>query len=130
MKPLYRAWLKRLPSAKALPISERMVDFFLPLHRRAGSSRILQSLLARVSPVMHLYRYMHEEVSEEQHRQWSLVLTHDSLTDWYKHRRSREEIRATLERLGLQDIWCENGGNGVEARGWRAALPSAPRIGR
>ena len=40
----------------------------------------------------------------------------DSLTDWFKHLRNTKQIRAALEGLGAGDIWCEYGGNGVEAR--------------
>ena len=48
-----------------------------------------------------------------------MVDTHDSLTDWYKHFRTQGQIRRSLERLGLREIWCQYGGNGVEARGKR-----------
>ena len=42
--------------------------------------------------------------------------THDSLTDWYKHFRTKGQIERTLESLGAVAIWCGYGGNGVEAR--------------
>lgn len=119
LKPIYRAWLKRQPVERGLALSERLVDVFLPLHRRAASSRALQSILSRVSPVMHFYG--HTVATEEQQREWAMVMTHDALTDWYKHRRSVRSIRTTLEELGLVDVWCEPGGNGVEARGRRAS---------
>lgn len=48
--------------------------------------------------------------------EWNELDTHDTLTDYYKHRRSLEEIRSCLEYLGFIDIWCSKGGNGIEAR--------------
>jgi SAM-dependent methyltransferase len=118
LKPLYRAWLKRQPPGRGLQLSERLVDRFLPLHRRAASSRVLQFLLSRVSPVLHFHGHVHD-ATDEQQRKWAQVMTHDALTDWYKHRRSRRAINTALQRLGLTDIWCEPGGNGIEARGRR-----------
>jgi hypothetical protein len=46
----------------------------------------------------------------------ALLDTHDALTDWYKHRYTRGQLRRVLEDLGAKGIWCESGGNGVEAR--------------
>jgi len=39
------------------------------------------------------------------------------LTDYYKHLRTPEQIRKTLEGLKAKNIWINIGGNGVEARG-------------
>jgi hypothetical protein len=77
-------------------------------------------LLSRISPIRS-YHTQYPELSDDMQREWSLLDTHDSLTDWYKHLRTRRQIRRALERLGLADIWCEYGGNGVEARGKRPA---------
>ncbi len=121
--PLFRAILKRLPAEDGLKVTERLVDLFWPLHRAARHLLPAQWLLSRISPVLCYYR-LFPQLNEEIHRQLALVDTHDSLTDWFKHFRTRGQIRRTLDRLGLQDIWCEYGGNGVEARGTR---PSAPR---
>jgi hypothetical protein len=47
---------------------------------------------------------------------WNELDTHDSLTDWYKHYRSIDQIHTLLQNLGFTDIICSYGGNGVEAR--------------
>ena len=82
---------------------------------------LAQILLGRLSPV-RCYYHVYPDLDDELHREWALLDTRDSLTDWYQHVRTQGQIRATLERLGLQDIWCEYGGNGVEARGKRLSL--------
>jgi SAM-dependent methyltransferase len=117
LSPLYRQVLRRLSPARGLQWSERLVNVFFPLHRAARHNRIAQAILSRVSPVLayfHLY-----PLSDELQREWALLDTHDALTDHYKHYRTQDQIRRTLEDLGVADIWCEYGGNGVEARGRR-----------
>lgn len=116
----YRAWMKHLPLDKAMRVSRRLVDIFLPLHKRFERNRIMNALISRISPIRSYYTQF-PELPDELQREWSVLDTHDSLTDWYKHLRTRGQIRRVLERLGLTDIWCEYGGNGVEARGTRAS---------
>jgi SAM-dependent methyltransferase len=48
---------------------------------------------------------------------WAALDTHDCLTDFYKHKRTVEQIISCLQRLGLDNIEASYGGNGVEARG-------------
>jgi len=72
-------------------------------------------LLNRISPVITYYNAF-PELSDELQRQWAFLDTHDSLTDWYKRFRSKSDIINILKKLGAVSIWCENGGNGVEAR--------------
>ena len=71
-------------------------------------------LLNRISPVISYYTSL-PELNDQQQREWALLDTHDGLTDWYKHLRSKKQISSLLEKLGAKDIWCELGGNGVEA---------------
>jgi hypothetical protein len=80
-----------------------------------------------VSPVLTHYR-TYPEVNDDVQRQWALLDTHDSLTDDFKHFRTRGQIHRLLERMGLDHIWSAYGGNRVEARGRRPLRPGqAPR---
>ena len=115
--PLFRAVLKRLPTDVSMRFTERLVDFALPLHKRVAHSRV-RSLVFRLSPVLTHYQ-TYPQLNDELQRQWALLDTHDSLTDYFKHFRTRRQVRRLLESLGLDDIWSEYGGNGVEARGRR-----------
>ena len=119
--PLFRRFLRRLPSDQGISYTEWLVNAFWPLHKLARHFYPAQILLSRLSPVACYYRRF-PDLNEELHRQWAMVDTHDSLTDWYKHFRTRGQIHRTLKRLGLQEIWCCRGGNGVEARGRRPLL--------
>jgi SAM-dependent methyltransferase len=113
--PLFRALFRLLPPPRSLAAAERLVDVLLPLHRNAGR---LEPLLGRFSPVVSYFRLL-LELSPEAQREWAILDTHDALTDRYKHFRSPDEIRRTLERLGLDGVHVHEGGNGVEARGRR-----------
>lgn len=113
-QPLFRFFMRRLPPDAGIKWSERLVAFFFPLHRAARHSFIAQALVSRVSPVLVYYHsYPFDDALQ---REWSLLDTHDALTDWYKHLRTKGQLRRGLERLGAAEIWCEYGGNGVEAR--------------
>jgi 2-polyprenyl-3-methyl-5-hydroxy-6-metoxy-1,4-benzoquinol methylase len=117
--PLVRAILRRLSPQHGLAWTERLVRFFLPLHRAVGSHRIAHALLSRISPVISYYHYL--PLNDALQREWALLDTHDSLTDWHKHFRTRRQIQRVLERLGASEIDCTLGGNGIEARCRRPA---------
>jgi hypothetical protein len=92
-----------------------MVTVFLPMHRAVKKRPLLQKILSRVSPVISYY-HTYPELNDELQSEWAFLDTHDSLTDYYKHLRTRGQIRKALEGMGAVDIHCEYGGNGVEAR--------------
>ena len=113
LRPLWRRALRRMPPDRGLSVTERLVDAFLPLHRDAGRARRL--VVSRVSPVMAYYHLL-PELSDELQREWALLDTHDSLTDWFKRFRSVRQIESTLALLGATDIECARSGVVVEAR--------------
>ena len=113
--PLFRAVLKRLPDERGLAATDRVVKLLLPLHRRARGP--VATVARRVSPVQAYYDKL--PLGDDAQYEWALLDTHDALRDWHKHFRSRAEIERTLRELGLVDVWCVEGGNGVEARGRR-----------
>jgi len=115
LKPVYRAIMKRLPTSRALGATETMVRVFLPVHKVCRNSSSLWLLLCRVSPITTFYRSI-PDLPENLQKEWALLDTHDSLTDWHKHLRTAPEITGLLTDFGAADIHCEYGGNGVEAR--------------
>lgn len=112
---LYRAAIKDKPSSYTIPYTTRLVKKYLPWHKKFASNRILTILLNRISPVITYYKAF-PELNEQQQEEWALLDTHDSLTDWHKNFRSKSQISKLLTGLGATEIWCEYGGNGVEAR--------------
>lgn len=115
LAPLYRKFLRKMPANKTIPYTQKLVKRYLPLHKKFATSKLLSVLLNRVSPVASYYRAF-PELNDKQQEEWALLDTHDGLTDYYKYFRNKKQIIALLKQLGAEDIWCEYGGNGVEAR--------------
>jgi SAM-dependent methyltransferase len=111
---LFRLFMRRLPPDKAFQWSRRLVKLFFPMHRAVRGHRVAQPLLSRVSPVLTYFGQL--PLDDRLQLEWSLLDTHDSLTDRYKHFRTRGQIVRTLEALKSEAIWCDHGTNGVEAR--------------
>jgi len=66
---------------------------------------------------MICYYHALPELDAATQREWALLDTHDSLTDWYKHFRTQQQIREALVKLGLVNIECvDRGSNGRGAR--------------
>jgi 2-polyprenyl-3-methyl-5-hydroxy-6-metoxy-1,4-benzoquinol methylase len=120
-----RQFLKRLSPAMGLRCTERMVDALLPLHRSVRQSRVGRMILGRMSPVVCYYN-AYPQLSEEMQHEWALLDTHDFLTSWYRHYRTRKQIERAMKSLGLEEVICCYGGNGIEARGQR---PLQLRVG-
>lgn len=116
--PILRQYLKRLPPGKAFGKIETLVNIFLPWHKRFKKNRLANTLLNRISPLNSYYHKL-PELNDEQQREWALLDTHDTLTDWHRRYKTKEQMRRILAKLGMEDIYSENGGNGVESRGIR-----------
>ena len=117
-----RDLLLRMPPERARRIALGAARALVPVHRalwrrRRGFGR-LRKYLGRVSPLVDYYD-AYPELGAQLLSEWAVLDTHDTLTDRYKHLRKPNEIRETLEDLGLADIEVERGGNGVEARARR-----------
>jgi SAM-dependent methyltransferase len=123
-----RSLLRRLLLLLPPPLDSRaayaIARTLLPLHRafwRPGTAaRVVRKVLKKTSPLADYYdRY--PELGVERLAEWSLLDTHDAVTDRYKHFRNPPQIRASLTACGLIDIEVAYGGNGVEARARRPA---------
>ena len=115
LAPLYRRRLKSKSAEMTIPYTQQLVKKYLPLHKKFAKSRIMSMLLNRISPVISYYRAF-PQLNETHQQEWAMLDTHDSLTDWHKHFRSKRQIFKLLVKLGATDIWCEFSGNAVEAR--------------
>jgi SAM-dependent methyltransferase len=112
--PIVRAIVKRLPHETALSVCRRIYFFVKPFYC-LSKNRLYRKVLNIVFPVV----YFEDEIPELPNSfkdEWSILDTFDSLTDWHKHRRSLGQIEESLNKLGLIDIKCFEGGNGIVAR--------------
>ncbi|MFN8299353.1 MAG: class I SAM-dependent methyltransferase [Chitinophagales bacterium] len=116
----WRLVLKEMKPETSKKIVDGLTNTFFPLHWSFRNMPALDWFVKRVSPVM-TYMKLHPELSREEHYEWARLDSYDSLTDYYKHLRTPEQIKAELEKLGGKNIWINKGGNGVEARATKQA---------
>lgn len=119
-----RQWLLKMPKHKAFDACMKLSKALVPLHRLAWrKGRVAawaRRLLQKVSPLVDYYD-SYPTLSLQVLEEWALLDTHDLLTDVFKHLRSPEQIRATLQGLGFEVEFVALAGNGVEARARRIA---------
>jgi len=120
--PIYRFFLKRFsrkyPKA-CLATIRSMVHILFPIHWALWKIHPrLNWLLNRVSPMINYFSVL-PDLDRQGHKEWSILDTHDSLADWYKHRRTKEQIERYLKKLNLVEVEASYNGNGVEARSQR-----------
>jgi len=120
-----RKLLIRLPPRVAKSLAVSLARTLLPLHQLTWKNRRgvwrLRGPLLRHSPLID-YRDAYPQLGEERLGEWSILDTNDTLTDYYKHIRTAEEIQAVLHSCGLVELEIACAGNGVEAR---ARMPAA-----
>lgn len=117
-----RSLLLRLPPATSKSVAIALSRSLLPLHKifwseRRGVWRI-RRMLRKLSPLIDYYD-AYPQLGPKLLSEWAILDTHDTLTDYYKHLRSVEEIRDCLVSCGLTEIEVYHGGNGIEARARR-----------
>ena len=113
--PLLRLAMRRMSPRHTIRITRWLTDALLPIHKGVADKRFLHSIVCRISPLITLYD-QYPQLPDKLLHEWTMLDTHDVLTDWFKHFRTVDQIRQLFVDLGGTDIWCEYGGNGVEAR--------------
>ena len=115
---------ERLASRATMAISHALMrthSLFWSQSRVAVRAR---GWLSRYSPLVDYYTD-YPQLPRHILKQWCVLDTHDTITDFYKHLRSPEQIRQILSECGLEVIAVERGGNGVEARARRPLAAAA-----
>jgi len=119
-RQLLRKLLLQVPPETALEFCRELTDLLWPVHQFFFENKDVQqftpfrNLFLELSPAVD-HQYCYPEL-KEQAKTWSMLDTHDTLTDVYKHLRSTEEIESCLRKYGMVDINAVYAGNGVEAR--------------
>ena len=86
-----------------------------PIRRRTNKYFWLDQVASMFLPTACYYEQL-KDLDPKIVYEWNELDTHDGLTDWYKHRRTVGEIDAFLKQIGLVDVECFEGDNGVVAR--------------
>jgi len=127
---MLRALLLKTPKTFSLDFCKTLTNLLWPLHKLFWKMRTLplfpriRSYFIRLSPIVD-YHDAYPQLGPERLRIWATLDTHDTLTDYYKHLRSADEIERALSAQGMIQIEAVYAGNGVEARAYRTASPVA-----
>ena len=100
---LYRRIVLSLPARQRWPAVKKIVDLWFPLYWRFRDNRWVQRALSRIAGI-HFYHGQLPLSSREQNYEWSLLDTHDGMTDHFKRYSTIRSIRKILERLGAEEI--------------------------
>lgn len=96
---ILRLFLRRLSPGLGFKVTNKLVQMFLPLHKRFAKFRVLEILLFRVSPITsHFSGY--PELPEESQLAWAQLNTHDNLTDFYKRQTTLKALKKKVNKLG------------------------------
>ena len=120
--PLFRFLFKRIDPEKSFYIISSIFAFSQPFFN-LSSNRVYRKVLNVLFPVVFFDKEI-PDLPDSFKYDWGLLDTYDSLTDFYKHRRTAKQIRLILEKLGLINIWCENQNGTIIARAQKPFLSS------
>lgn len=127
---MLRTLLLKTPNKFSLKFCKTLTNLLWPWHRLFWKTRILpfgrhfRNFFIKLSPIVD-YHDAYPQLGPKLLKTWAALDTHDTLTDYYKHLRSADEIRAHLQKCGMVDIETSYAGNGVEAR---AHKPGASHV--
>lgn len=111
---IYRRLILFIPKKWRYNTVKKLVDFWFPFHWKYRDNYFITRILRRLSPVIFHYENIKLK-DRDMYYQWSLLDTHDSTTDDYKHLKTKKEIENYLKDLGALDITIREAGNGIEA---------------
>ncbi|MBC8492646.1 MAG: class I SAM-dependent methyltransferase [Chloroflexi bacterium] len=123
-----RSFLLKRSKTFSMRFCKVLVAVLWPIHKMVwnmkgmrGFGRVRSKFLYW-SPVVD-YHDAYYQLGSQLLYEWAVLDTHDTLTDYYKHLRSAEEITSCLRECGMTDIETAYAGNGVEARARKPARP-------
>lgn len=123
-----RSFLRIVHSRCELALVKGIVFLLWPIHQIFHafidsqiftSNRFVRTsyyTLLRLSPAVD-HKIAYGELTSSILKQWSIVDTHDTLTDRYKHLNSKRSAQALLRSAGFTQVKMNSGGNGLESRG-------------
>lgn len=114
--PVYRKLLKLINVKNTILFTEKLVKLFFPIHKILGRNIFTYALLSRISPIV-TYFHSYPQLDNKFQRDWSIMDTHDSLFDYYKHLKTNKQIETIIQKLqNIKEYNISNGGIGIEVR--------------
>ena len=117
---LYMVWwyfIKRLAPARQLAVTDRLTQFFFPIHWTFKDAPLAQMLLRRVSPINFYYGRF--DLPKDILFEWSRLDTHDRNTDHFKRHVTKRGFEHMFEVLGFARHEVFVGGTGYVGRAFK-----------
>jgi len=127
VRRILRSVLLKTSKSFSMQFCQLLTLALWPIHKglwkikKIPAANRLRSKFLKLSPLVD-YHDAYPQLGPKLMREWSMLDTHDTLTDVYKHLRSAEEIEMHLFDCGMTDIKTAYAGNGVEASSKRPIL--------
>ncbi len=121
IRKIIRLFLIKMPTTFSLKFCKMLATMVWPIHKILWKYKTLffikkiRPIFLHLSPIVD-YQDAYPELGPELLKTWATLDTHDTLTDYYKHLRSSEEVSQHLHKCGMVDVETTYAGNGVEAR--------------
>ena len=106
---------KRLSPERGVRFTRLVTKICDPIRKRTSKHSLLDSIAYRIFPSSCYYGTF-PELDTGIAYEWNELDTHDTLTDWHKHRRSPTQLNSLMCDLQFEIIRSEFGGNGVEIK--------------
>jgi 2-polyprenyl-3-methyl-5-hydroxy-6-metoxy-1,4-benzoquinol methylase/uncharacterized protein YbaR (Trm112 family) len=116
-----RAVLKRLDRSTGLKATAALTAICNPIRKRTCRYMWIDRFAARLFPIA-CYYHRFAELPLSIIYEWNELDTHDSLTDYYKHFRTPDELSNCVRSLGMEVVSCHDAGYVVEIRAIRLPL--------
>jgi len=87
--------------------------FFFKIKKKSFIGFLFWALFYKISPIFD-YQDAYPELGDKLLLDWAILDTHDALTDFYKHLRTKNQIKTFLEKCNLSEINITEAGNGIE----------------
>lgn len=116
-----RSFLLGKPKTFSMRFCRVLTAILWPIHKMLWNMKgipgieNLRSKFLYFSPIVD-FQDAYPQLGSKLLYEWAVLVTHDTLTDYYKHLRSAEEIKKHLQASGMIEIEIVYAGNGVEAR--------------
>jgi SAM-dependent methyltransferase len=120
-RKILRSFLIRRSDTFSMKFCQMLITVLWPIHRIFWKIRVIPGIqkvrlkFLYYSPIVD-YHDSYPELGIKLLKEWAVLDTHDTLTDYYKHMRSAEDIKNYLKKCGMSEIETAYAGNGVEAR--------------
>lgn len=111
--PWYRKFVLGRKHEHRYELVKKIVNFWFRFHWFFRKSNNAQRILRRISPLIFYYNSLPLK-SKNVFYEWSLLDTHDALTDFYRHYRSPKQIHKTLDDLKCKSRSLRISNHGIE----------------